>query len=78
MNAEKIWHKSTFSGSGNCVEVSIEPDSISVRHTQDRDGTQLTFSTSEWTAFVQGVCAGQFDTLESRSLRRRRFWLRKQ
>jgi len=61
MSAESDWFKSSFSAQGNCVEVKMEPDAIQVRHTKDRSGPTLKFTASEWTAFVRGVCAGEFD-----------------
>ncbi len=61
MDPEESWHKSSFSGSGNCVEIGIRPDAVLVRHTRNRRGASLAFSPSEWLAFLQGVRAGEFD-----------------
>ncbi|GAB3248510.1 DUF397 domain-containing protein [Kineosporia babensis] len=61
MEREKIWHKSTFSAEENCVEVLVEPERVLVRHTRDRLGPVLSFSTAEWQAFLQGVKADQFE-----------------
>jgi hypothetical protein len=58
------WRKSTRSGDngGDCVEVAGNlPDVIAVRDSKDRNGPVLTFSSGEWTAFVEGVKLGQFD-----------------
>lgn len=57
------WHKSTFSGSqGDCVEVAHLPDgSTMVRDSKHPDGAVLTFTPAEWTAFVAGAKAGEFD-----------------
>lgn len=56
------WHKSTRSGaSGDCVEVADNlPEVVAVRDSKDRSGPVLTFSRSEWLAFVEGVKAGEF------------------
>lgn len=60
----KGWRKSTFSGpnSDMCVEVlDLEGGDRSIRHSKDRAGPVLTFSAAEWTAFLSGVRAGEFD-----------------
>jgi hypothetical protein len=56
-NSATGWVKSTFSGSGNCVEWSVEPADrrVQVRDSKDPDGAVLTFTMSEWSAFVEGV-----------------------
>lgn len=77
MNPESEWYKSSFSGSGNCVEVKMDADAVSVRHTRDRDGSLLTFSIPEWNAFVAGVHAGEFSVPSTRVPRRRSLWPRK-
>jgi len=50
---------SSFCSDGDCVGVSIHPDGVDVVDT----GTagRLSFTTSEWTAFVAGVKNGEFD-----------------
>ena len=58
---ENGWHVSSFSASGNCVEVWRSGHSIQVRHSQNQQGPMLTFSEGEWKAFVLGVKDGQFD-----------------
>ena len=58
------WFKSSFSNGqgGACVEHAQLPDgSRAVRHSKDPEGPTLTFSPSEWDAFVAGVKAGEFD-----------------
>lgn len=87
------WRKSTYTISGNCVEVryvsasaSVSngncvqvaaldydcvccPDAkrgtpvILVRDSKDPDGPHLHFTRGEWDAFVNGVKAGEFDTI---------------
>lgn len=52
---------STASGGGNCVEVGRSADDeITVRHSRDV-GVMLRFSAAEWSAFLAGVKAGEFD-----------------
>jgi hypothetical protein len=56
------FRKSSFSGSGSCVEVCRLPDGrIAVR---DGKAPQLPphhFTPTEWNAFLAGVRAGEFD-----------------
>jgi hypothetical protein len=56
---------SSFCNLGNCVEVGRSPDgSVTVRDTKDAERRHaLTFTTDEWTAFVRGVKAGEFDPM---------------
>lgn len=63
MNADRrplAWRKSSFSASGNCVEVAVDGQSVLLRDTKDRAGTVLTFTEAEWQAFLLGVGAGEF------------------
>jgi Domain of unknown function (DUF397) len=55
------WCKSSRSESANCVEVKIEPNKVSLRHSGDRGGPILTFSYDEWQAFLDGVSLGEFE-----------------
>lgn len=53
---------SSFCSMGNCVEVGRTPDGgVAVRDRKDTDGAPLVFTPEEWTAFVAGVKAGEFD-----------------
>jgi hypothetical protein len=54
------FRRSSFCGNGACVEVDVQPDAVLVRDSKDRDGAVLTFTADEWSAFVQGVEAGEF------------------
>lgn len=56
---------SSFCNFGDCVEVGRAPDgSVVVRDSKDAERRQsLTFTTDEWTAFVRGVKAGEFDPM---------------
>jgi hypothetical protein len=53
---------SSFCSFGNCVEVGrTDEGSVLVRDTKDRAQKALAFTGEEWTAFVAGVKAGEFD-----------------
>ena len=61
-NGERHWRKSSYSPCFNphqCVEVSIGED-IMVRDSKNPEGGALTFTKSEWQAFVKGVLGGEF------------------
>jgi hypothetical protein len=46
----------------NCVEVAVTPDGgRAVRDSKRADGPVLTFTASEWDAFVTSAKAGQYD-----------------
>lgn len=64
------WRKSSFSngtGGNNCVEVTFEKDEptgaegVLIRDSKDRNGPMLIFTPAEWSAFLAGVRAGEFD-----------------
>jgi hypothetical protein len=61
--ARVTWKKSTWSnGSGNCVETArLSDGSWAVRDSKEPGGAVLTFTPSEWSAFVEGVKDGEFD-----------------
>ena len=56
-----VWRKSSFSESGNCVEVAILDDQILVRDSKDRNGPVLTFGVNEWRDFLSSARDGYFD-----------------
>jgi hypothetical protein len=57
-----IWRKSSYSASGNCVEVATLPNNnLAIRDSKDKVGSILRFSPNEWRAFVAGVKDGEFD-----------------
>ena len=58
--------KSTYSGSGNCVDVEIKTVSgvtrVAVSDTKDGfSGPEVWFNAEEWQAFIDGEKAGEFD-----------------
>lgn len=56
-----VWRKSSESVNGDCVEVASLPDGVAVRDSKDPEGAMLTFTRSEWRAFLRGVNHGEFD-----------------
>jgi hypothetical protein len=61
---EPRWHKSSRSGTENCVEVLMTDHAIAVRNSQAPTEAQLSFTAAEWRAFVEGVRLGEFDLPE--------------
>jgi hypothetical protein len=61
------WRKSSFSGNGggNCVDVADDGANIYVRNSKDPGGAMVTFTQSEWRAFVSGAKNREFDIDES-------------
>lgn len=56
------WRISSQCAAGDCIAVGRLPTGhVLVKDTKDPDGPQLRFNASEWTAFVAGVRAGEFD-----------------
>jgi hypothetical protein len=56
------WHKSSLSSGGdNCVEVRRTTDGIELHHSRHPDAGTLSFTESEWAAFLGGVRLGEFD-----------------
>jgi hypothetical protein len=55
------WHKSTRCGNNTCVEVArVNDDEYLVRDSKNPNIAPLSFTAEEWTAFVDGVAAGEF------------------
>lgn len=60
--ASIVWRKSIASGTnGDCVEVAFTAEAVLVRNSKDPSGPELTFSYSEWAAFLIGARRGEFD-----------------
>jgi transcriptional regulator with XRE-family HTH domain len=58
------WQTSSYSegDGGECVEVALNLDAtVPVRDSKDRQGPQLQFPATAWSAFVQSVTTGEFD-----------------
>jgi hypothetical protein len=61
-SADDVWSKSEVSNAtGECVEVAFADDAVLVRHSHDPSGPVLSFSHSEWKAFLAGARNGEFD-----------------
>jgi Domain of unknown function (DUF397) len=58
-----VWRRSTKcdNSSGNCVEVATLGNATAIRDSKDVDGAVLVWARNEWTAFIDGVKAGEFD-----------------
>ncbi|MFF8318603.1 DUF397 domain-containing protein [Streptomyces bobili] len=48
------WRKSSYSsgGDGDCIEIAAAPHHVHVRDSKDKDGLQLTLSSTAWAEFV--------------------------
>jgi hypothetical protein len=58
------WRKSSYSNGdgGQCVEVAPLTDGgMAVRDSKNPRGGMLRFTAGEWSAFVKGAKAGEFD-----------------
>jgi hypothetical protein len=56
------WVKSTHStNEGECVEVAGLHGGRAVRDSKDPDGTRLSFTAAQWSAFTAAAGDGQFD-----------------
>ena len=61
-DASLTWRKSSRSGAaGHCVEVANVPAAVLVRDSKDITGPVLSFGDRDWTGFIAGVRAGEFD-----------------
>lgn len=55
------WKRSSFCSDAACVEVIRLGDNVAVRDSKHLDRQPLRFTEREWSAFVRGVKAGEFD-----------------
>jgi hypothetical protein len=55
------WRKSSFSGTGNCVEVRRDGGLVQIRDSKDPYGMRLSFTRDEWAAFLAGAEGGEFE-----------------
>jgi hypothetical protein len=42
--------------------VALDPEAVFIRDSKDRRGPELEFSSAAWTAFLDAVKSGEFDT----------------
>jgi hypothetical protein len=61
MHREGEYRKSTYSGSGGCLEVAPISGGVNLRDSKNLDQDPFFFTRAEWEAFLQGVRDGQFD-----------------
>ena len=54
------WRKSTRCGSNSCVEVAKVDGEYLIRDSKNPQTAALSFTEEEWTAFTEGVAAGEF------------------
>lgn len=60
------WRKSTFSNQQDCVELAPTSDGgVAVRNSNDHSLGTLSFTPTEWEAFLSGCKAGEFDDLSA-------------
>jgi hypothetical protein len=55
------WRKSSRSGNSDCVEWRVGHDGVQVRDSKNPEGPVLTYSHSEWHAFLFAARAGEAD-----------------
>ena len=60
INVTPEWQKSSYCGSAACVEVAVTSQAVLVRDSKNPENAPLSFTKDEWSAFVQGVRAGEF------------------
>ncbi|HWD07329.1 MAG TPA: DUF397 domain-containing protein [Amycolatopsis sp.] len=56
MNArDQVWRKSSYSGgtNGNCVEVALDSEVVSIRDTKAREAGELHVPAAAWQTFVR-------------------------
>ncbi|MDX6328414.1 MAG: hypothetical protein QOI83_797 [Streptomycetaceae bacterium] len=63
--ATLAWQKSSFTANnGECFELASLPSGgVAVRDSKNPAGPHLCFTPGEWSAFKQGMAAGDFDNL---------------
>lgn len=49
------WRKSSFSASGNCLEVAIQDESVHIRDSKYGNETTISISYSAWRKFLRTV-----------------------
>jgi hypothetical protein len=55
------WKKSELSQGGDCVQWRVAGDTVQIRNSNDTEGPILTFTRSEWQAFLGAAKAGDAD-----------------
>ncbi|WP_157529622.1 DUF397 domain-containing protein [Nocardia sp. NRRL S-836] len=52
---ELVWRTSSYSNSGNCVEVAFADESVWIRDSFDGNGQKLAIPVGNWTRFLDQV-----------------------
>lgn len=60
---ELNWHVARTCNGGECIRVAPQGDQIAIGDSKSPNGPILTYSRTEWHAFVDGVRQGDFDGL---------------
>jgi len=56
------WRRSSYCGTGACVEVAgLDASVVFVRDAKEDNGPALAFGSVEWSDFLVGVKSGHFD-----------------
>jgi len=59
-NAQVVWRRPRACATSECVEVAALADEVAMRSSRS-PGLVLTFTKTEWSEFLRGVKAGDFD-----------------
>jgi hypothetical protein len=54
------WRISSYCSNAGCVEIASTPRAVLVRDSTDPQSPVLSFSTASWSAFLDGIRAGDF------------------
>jgi predicted secreted Zn-dependent protease len=60
-SADTPWRKATKSGAGNCIRVARRDNLIMISDSKNPAGPILSYTLSEWDAFLDGAKRGEFD-----------------
>jgi len=58
-----VWRKSTFCANGACVEVAFDGDLVALRDSKNPNLGAIQVTRGQWTDFVRGIQAQEFDRL---------------
>ncbi|GAA0737054.1 DUF397 domain-containing protein [Dactylosporangium roseum] len=61
-NGELSWRRSAWCGTNACVEVAEQGDTLLVRDSKEERGEVLSFSKSDWAAFMVELRSGGLRT----------------
>jgi hypothetical protein len=54
------WRHSSYCGTNACVEIAHFAGKVLIRDSKTPESAPIAFDLPEWTAFLQGVRAGEF------------------